>query len=145
MEREKVFSASKKDFKVEWFSGTGSGGQHRNKHQNCCRITHLPTNITVTGQQYRERQANLKSAFSRLASKLVALHHIEEDRSKYISDERVRTYHEPRNEVLDHASGVRLSYKEVVLDGNLGEMIDARHAVMCEKTLDKILEKDDTL
>lgn len=141
MEREKTFSATKKDFKLEWFSGTGAGGQHRNKHQNCCRITHIATGITVTGQQHRERQANLKSAFTRLASKLVALHQIELDREKYISNERVRTYHEPRNEVLDHASGLRLSYKEVVLDGNLGEMIEARHKVMCEKMLEESLDE----
>ena len=139
VEREKAFSATKKDFKVEWFSGTGAGGQHRNRHCNCCRITHIPTGITITGQQHRERQANLKSAFTRLAKKLITLHQIEQDRSKYISDERIRTYHEPRNEVLDHASGLRLSYKEVVTEGDLSQMIDARHAVMCEKMLEDLI------
>src|SRR3569833_578739 len=28
------------DLKVEWFGGTvGAGGQHRNKHENACRLT----------------------------------------------------------------------------------------------------------
>ncbi len=30
---------SKTDFGLDWFSGSGAGGQYRNKHRNCCRIT----------------------------------------------------------------------------------------------------------
>lgn len=47
------------DLKIEWYSGTGSGGQHRNKHQNSCRMTHVPTGITVTSQ-CRSRQNSYK-------------------------------------------------------------------------------------
>lgn len=38
------------DLKVEWYSGTGAGGQHRNKHQNSCRLTHIPTGAVATAQ-----------------------------------------------------------------------------------------------
>jgi len=48
-------------FYVEWFSGTGKGGQHRNKHQNSCRYYHLPTGI-VESRQGRSRTNNLKDA-----------------------------------------------------------------------------------
>ncbi len=39
-----------KHFLIEWFSGQGAGGQHRNKHQNSARITHLPTGIVKCAQ-----------------------------------------------------------------------------------------------
>ena len=62
MQKELLFSITKKDFNLEWFSGSGGGGQHRNKHQNCCRLTHKETRIMKTGQRQRSRIQNLKDA-----------------------------------------------------------------------------------
>jgi len=39
---------TKKDFKIDWYSGSGAGGQHRNKHQNCCRIIHIESGFSET-------------------------------------------------------------------------------------------------
>ncbi len=64
---KKVFSVTKKDFEITWFSGTGSGGQHRNKHQNCCRLKHKATGIIKTGQAHRERLKNQKDALHSMA------------------------------------------------------------------------------
>jgi len=64
--------ASKRDdaeFKVEWFSGTGAGGQHRNKHQNCCRVRHLPTGL-VQQALGRERYSNLTRAMEGINKQL---------------------------------------------------------------------------
>ena len=58
-----------KDFYVEWFSGSGAGGQHRNKHQNCCRLYHLPTGL-VESRQGRKRESNLREAREALNKKL---------------------------------------------------------------------------
>jgi protein subunit release factor A len=66
MTRELLFSVTKKDFVITWFSGSGAGGQYRNKHQNCCRIKHPDSGVIVTGQDERSQQANLKKAFKRL-------------------------------------------------------------------------------
>lgn len=49
------------DFRIEWFSGSGAGGQHRNKHQNSCRVHHIPTGISEA-RQGRERITNLRDA-----------------------------------------------------------------------------------
>lgn len=64
--REKLFSLTKKDFEIHWFSGTGAGGQHRNKHQNCCRLYHPASGVRVTGQSNRDRVANQKEALNNL-------------------------------------------------------------------------------
>lgn len=64
--KELLFSVTKKDLVITWFSGKGAGGQHRNKHQNCCRIKHPESNVITTGQNNRSRERNLKDAFMRL-------------------------------------------------------------------------------
>ena len=64
--RELLFSVTKKDLEISYFSGTGAGGQHRNKHQNCVRIKHPESGVIVTGQEERSKDQNLKNAFKRL-------------------------------------------------------------------------------
>jgi len=117
---------TKKDFKLEWFSGQGAGGQHRNKHQNCCRITHIESGITVNGTESRSRVENQRSAFSKLAKLVIAWYNEQGNTERQISNETIRNYHGVRNEVLDKASGLKQSYKKVVLDGDIGDMLDAR-------------------
>lgn len=50
-----------KHFRVEWFSGQGAGGQHRNKHQNSARLVHLPTGL-IRCAQTRSRANSLDQA-----------------------------------------------------------------------------------
>jgi protein subunit release factor A len=123
---------TKKDFRLEWYSGTGAGGQHRNKHQNCCRITHIETGITETGQTERDRPSNQRKAFEKLARKVIEHYRQLDDkpREREPSTEVIRNYHAERNEVLDKASGLRLPYKDVVVAGDLGKMIEARKKFM---------------
>lgn len=59
------------DFRVEWFSGSGAGGQHRNKHQNSCRVIHVPTGL-MEARQGRHREANLREAKAALLRTLDA-------------------------------------------------------------------------
>lgn len=126
--KELVHSYTKKDFKIEWYSGSGAGGQHRNKHQNCCRITHIETGLRAQGTESRERTANQRTAFTRLAKLLIAKDAVKNERRT--DSETIRNYHGVRNEVHDKASGLKRLYSDVVDGADLSEMIDARRMAM---------------
>ncbi len=112
-------------FRYEWFSGTGKGGQHRNKHQNCCRCIHEPTGITANGTNSRSREDNKAAAYATCRARVSA--HFHKDKERYLAGkERIRTYHEPDNAVYDHASGEQDTYVNVVIKGNMETVIEAR-------------------
>jgi len=46
---------------------------------------------------------------------------------------RVRTYHEPRDTVTDHASGERRSYRAVIDGDAFAELVEARRRALAEK------------
>lgn len=62
------FRLTKEDFVFSWFSGSGGGGQNRNKHQNCLRLTHQASEVTGTGQTGRDRPHNQKIAFESITN-----------------------------------------------------------------------------
>lgn len=66
--RELILSITKRDFNIHYFSGKGAGGQHRNKHQNCVRMSHVDSGAISTGQSSKSRQANLREAFKSITS-----------------------------------------------------------------------------
>ena len=112
-------------FRFEWFSGTGKGGQHRNKHQNCCRCIHEPTGITANGTGSRSREDNKRNAL--IVCKARVERHFHKDKERGLAGtERIRTYHEPDNRVTDHASGYVDSYTNVVVKGNMEDVVSAR-------------------
>ncbi len=115
-----------KDFKIDWYSGTGAGGQHRNKHQNCCRITHIESGLTSVGADNRERAANRRDAFNRLSKKVIPL--LSQKETKIVNTSVIRNYNKSKNMVHDKASGLKQPYKQVVND--IGPMIEARHSAM---------------
>jgi peptide chain release factor 1 len=118
-----TLSFSKKDFRVDWFSGKGAGGQHRNKHQNCCRITHLPSGLVATGQNHRERHRNQSDAFHRLATMVLEHYGVSgNERERVDHCNVVRTYHFERNEVSDGAVTQQVS---PTLDGEIDRFVES--------------------
>lgn len=110
-------------FYVEWFSGTGAGGQHRNKHQNSCRLYHLPTGLVET-RQSRSRDNNLRDARTALVARLKAgtdalqAQHTAQTRKGQVGTgmrgDKRRTYRFQDDRVTDHETGMTASTKSVM-------------------------------
>jgi peptide chain release factor 1 len=111
------------DLKIEWYSGTGAGGQYRNKHQNSCRITHLPTGITAKAE-CRSRTNSLEQARAAIQqrvdneTKRCYNSIIASDRKSQVGTgmrgDKIRTYRFQDDQVQDHITGKRSSIKKVM-------------------------------
>ena len=113
-------------FRIEWFSGTGAGGQHRNKTQNSCRAIHIPTGLKQE-RQGRKRESNKREAMDALC--LLLDQKVNDILSAQISitkknqvgsgmrGDKIRTYRFQDDLVTDHRSGKRAKCSKV-LRGN---------------------------
>jgi peptide chain release factor 1 len=81
-----TFRLDDRDLRLRWFSGTGKGGQHRNKHQNSVEVVHVPTGVSRSAQT-RSRETSLREARTALEKALAQRH---EGRAA-ASTNRVRT------------------------------------------------------
>jgi protein subunit release factor A len=105
------------DVDVDVFSGSGPGGQHRNKTEQCARLTHRPTGTVVVATASRSQRQNIEAAFAELRRRLEsrARESAEVDRnrrrrSQIASGERPMkqwTWNDQRGVVVDHSTGAR--------------------------------------
>jgi len=99
------------DLRIEWYSGSGAGGQHRNKTQNSCRITHIPTGIVATAQT-RSRKNSLADAMLAIEARVNGQHSAKEiskqasNRKEQVGSgmrgDKIRTYRFQDDNVKDH-------------------------------------------
>lgn len=128
-----VLDRTKADFTVQHIRGSGPGGQHRNKVATGVRITDTITGITASATDSRSQTDNKARAFQKLVRALLAhyereQHEDEERRQSAGWSAKIRTYHEPRGVVVDHRTGERRRYIDV-LDGDIegfGMQVDSR-------------------
>lgn len=109
------------DLDIQWFSGSGAGGQHRNRHPNCCRMTHIPTGLRAQGTQHKSRERNQRAAFQNLARRLVPMMVPGTERER--ATERVRNYHEKQGVRDLRLPGRVWSYTDVVHGRALAEIL----------------------
>lgn len=104
------------DVDIDYYRGTGPGGQHRNKTSTAVRLRHRPSGIIVTRETGRSQKANLADAWTDLAGRLRELaegvaHSRMNDvrRAQIVADRAARSFTHTawRNEVVCHESGQR--------------------------------------
>lgn len=66
MDKEPLFSVTKKDLRIDTFRAGGKGGQGQNKKSSGVRITHVPSGAVGEARDQRQQLDNRKSAFHRM-------------------------------------------------------------------------------
>lgn len=139
------------DLKIDTYRSSGAGGQHVNTTDSAVRITHLPSGVVVTSQDGRSQHDNKDQAMRVLRAKLYE-HQIMQQQGEIGSkrklavgtgdrSEKIRTYNFPQNRVTDHRIGLTLNKLDLIMEGNLDEIILALNSEDQRKKLEN-LEKD---
>ena len=123
------------DIIMESCKSSGAGGQHVNKTESAVRLTHKPTGIVVECQEERSQFKNRDKALKMLYAKLFDIkktardNEIASTRRTQVGtgdrSERIRTYNYPQGRLTDHRIGLTLYSLEKILNGNVGDVIDA--------------------
>ncbi len=123
------------DLRIDIYHSGGAGGQNVNKVATAVRVTHLPTGMVSTCQDERSQLRNRKKAMSVLRARLLDIEKRKQEeeitkqrRSQVGTGERaekIRTYNFPQDRITDHRINLSLHNLQGVLDGELGELIDA--------------------
>ena len=137
-EAEEVDLAIKpEDLRVDVFRSGGHGGQSVNTTDSAVRLTHIPTGTVVSCQNEKSQLKNKHKAMGILRSRLYAAEQerLAKERGDLRSDqigsgdrsEKIRTYNYPQDRVTDHRLGENFSNLPGVLDGDIGDIIQALH------------------
>ena len=68
MNKQKLFSITKKDLEIQFFRAGGKGGQHQNKTSSACRIKHPESGEVGECRNYRSQDQNKREALKRMAA-----------------------------------------------------------------------------
>jgi peptide chain release factor 1 len=122
------------DLRIDTFCATGPGGQSVNTTQSAVRITHVPTGVVVSCQDEKSQLQNKDKALrilrSRILEKIISEQTAEmaQTRKTMVGtgdrSERIRTYNFPQNRVTDHRIGLTLHKMDLILAGDLDDIID---------------------
>ena len=133
------------DLRIDTFRASGAGGQHVNKTDSAIRITHLPTGLVAECQDDRSQHRNKAKAMAVLAARLR-----DKDKNERAAKEaaqrksligsgdrsdRIRTYNFPQGRLTDHRINLTLYKLGAIMDGDLGDVIQALQAAQAAEQL----------
>lgn len=123
------------DLRIDTYRAGGAGGQHVNKTDSAVRITHIPTGTVVACQDERSQHKNKAKAMKVLQSRILLAERerrqeeARKQRKEMVGTgmraEKVRTYNYPQNRVTDHQVNVTLKNLDMVMQGELDDIVEA--------------------
>jgi len=124
-----------KDIIKEITNASGPGGQSVNTTYSAVKLTHKPTGIRVSMQDEKSQHKNLDKAMKILRARVYKLE-MDKRKAEEASlkrsmvgsgdrSEKIRTYNFPQSRITDHRINLTLYNLSAVLDGDLGEVIEA--------------------
>ena len=124
-----------KDLRIDTFCSSGPGGQSVNTTYSAVRITHLPTNTVVSMQDEKSQIKNREKAMRVLRARLQEIEEqkqhdaLASERRSMVGSgdrsEKIRTYNFKENRVSDHRIGLTIHQLNLVMEGDLDELIGA--------------------
>jgi peptide chain release factor 1 len=133
------------DLRIDTFRASGAGGQHINKTDSAIRITHLPTGLVAECQDDRSQHRNKAKAMAVLLARLRDRERVERETKEAATrksligsgdrSDRIRTYNFPQGRLTDHRINLTIYKLGAVMDGDLGEVLNALQAARAQEQL----------
>ena len=122
------------DLRIDTFCSSGPGGQSVNTTYSAVRITHQPTGLVVSMQDEKSQIKNREKAMKVLRARLQEIEEKKQheemasERKSMVGSgdrsEKIRTYNFKENRVTDHRIGLTIHQLELIMDGDLDQIIE---------------------
>jgi len=136
------------DLRIDVYRSTGHGGQSVNTTDSAVRVTHIPTGLVVTCQDEKSQLKNKVKALKVLRARLYDTAMREQEskeaamRRQMVStgdrSAKIRTYNFPQGRITDHRIKMTVYQLEAVMDGKLGEFVEALRLAASAERLAKV-------